>query len=121
MDQGRVIVDFLIVLNMVLLTIVVIKCILAILTIDVMLLIFLLASWCIVCIKEEGDLDMYVMCTSRNKEVICLAWFFTYQLAVVYLWIVFKLTSTYNIEIIYCPKKVTGRVFAQYPYNSTNE
>ena len=50
-----------------------------------------------------------------------LAWFFTYQLAVVYLWIVFKLTSTYDIEIIYCPKKVTGRVFAQYPYNSTNE
>ena len=46
---------------------------------------------------------------------------FTYQLAVVYLWIVFKLTGTYDIEIIYCPKKVTGRIFAQYPYNSTNE
>ena len=45
MDQGRVIVDFLIVLNMVLLTVVVIKCILAILTIDVMLMIYLLASW----------------------------------------------------------------------------
>ena len=45
------IVDFLIVLNIVLLTIVVIKCILAILTIDVMLMIYLLASWYIVCIN----------------------------------------------------------------------
>ena len=71
MDQGRVIVDFLIVLNMILLTIVVIKCILAILTIDVMFLIYLLASWYIVCIKEEDDLDIWIMCTSRNKEVIC--------------------------------------------------
>ena len=58
MDQGRVIVDFLIILNMVLLTMNVIKCILTILTIDVMLLICLLASWYIVCIKEEDDLDM---------------------------------------------------------------
>ena len=58
MDQGRVIGDFLIILNMVLLTMVVIKCILAILTIDVKLLIYLLASWYIVCIKEEDDLDM---------------------------------------------------------------
>ena len=58
MDQGRVIVDFLIVLNMVLLTLVVIKCILAVLTIDVMLLIYLLASWYVVCIEEVNDLDM---------------------------------------------------------------
>ena len=58
MDQGRVIVDFLIVLNIVLLTIIVIKCILAVLTIDVMLLKYLLASWYIVCIKEGNDLDM---------------------------------------------------------------
>ena len=58
MDQGRVIVDFLIVLNMVLLPVIVIKCILAILTIDVMLLIYLLASWYVVCIKEGNDLDM---------------------------------------------------------------
>ena len=40
MDQERVIVDFLIVLNMVLLTLVVIKCILTVLTIDVMLLMY---------------------------------------------------------------------------------
>ena len=58
MDQGRVIVDLLIVLNMVLLTIIVIKCILAVLTIDVMLLIYLLASWYVVCIKEGNDLDV---------------------------------------------------------------
>ena len=58
MDQGRVIVGFLVVLNMVLLTLVVIKCILAVLTIDVMLLIYLLASWYIVCIEEGNDLDM---------------------------------------------------------------
>ena len=58
MDQGRVIVDFFIVWNMVLLTIVVIKCILAVLTIDVMLLVYLLISWYIVCIKEGNDLNM---------------------------------------------------------------
>ena len=52
------IVDFLIVLKMVLFTLIVIKCILAILTIDVMLLIYLLTSWYIVCIKEGDDLDM---------------------------------------------------------------
>ena len=58
MDQGRVIVDFLIVLKMVLLTLIVIKCILTVLAIDVMLLIYLLASWYVVCIKEGNDLDM---------------------------------------------------------------
>ena len=58
MDQGRVIVDFLIVWNMVLLTIIVIKCILAILTIDVILLMYLLISWYIVCIEEGNDLNM---------------------------------------------------------------
>ena len=56
MDQGRVIVDFLIVWNMVLLTIIVIKCILAVLTIDVMLFVYLLIAWYIVCIKEGDDL-----------------------------------------------------------------
>ena len=61
------------------------------------------------------------MCTSKAKEVICLAWFFTYQLVLVYLWVVFILTSKYDIEIVYCPGKVTGRVFVVYPYNNTNE
>ena len=58
MDQGRVIVDFLVVLNMVLLTMVVIKCILTILTIDVMLLIYLISAWFVICIKEENGVDM---------------------------------------------------------------
>ena len=58
MDQGRVIVDFLVVWNMVLLTIIIIKCILAVLTIDVILLIYLLISWYIVCIEEGNDLNM---------------------------------------------------------------
>ena len=52
------IVDFLIVLNMVLLTMVVLKCILAILTIDVMLLLYLITAWYIICIKEEIGVDM---------------------------------------------------------------
>ena len=58
MDQGRKIVDFLIVPNMVLLTMIIIKCILAVLTIDVMLLVYLLVSWYVVCIKEGNDVDM---------------------------------------------------------------
>ena len=58
MDQGRVIVDFFIVLNMVLLTMVVIKCILAILTIDVMLLLYLIIAWFVICIKKENGVDM---------------------------------------------------------------
>ena len=52
------IVDFLIILNMELLTIVVIKCILAILTIDVMLLVYLIIAWLVICIKEENGVDM---------------------------------------------------------------
>ena len=51
-------IDFLIVLNMVLLSIVVIKCILAILTIDVMLLLYLIIAWFVICIKEENGVDM---------------------------------------------------------------
>ena len=94
------IVDFLIVLNMALLTLIIIKCILAVLTIDMMLLLYLLASWYIVCIKEGDNLDMYIMCTPRSREVICLAWFFTYQLALVYVWIIFILTSIVCVPIV---------------------
>ena len=61
------------------------------------------------------------MCTQGHREVLCLAWFFTYQLVVVYAWIIFILSSTYDIEILYCPQKTTGKVFAVYPYNSTDE
>ena len=55
------------------------------------------------------------MCTSRNKEVLCLAGFFIYQVALIYMWIIFILTSAYDIEIVYCPRKVTGKVFVVYP------
>ena len=58
MDQGRVIVDLLIVLDMVLLTMIVIKCILTVLTVDALLLIYLLVSWYVICIEEGDDLDM---------------------------------------------------------------
>ena len=93
MDQGRVIVDFLIVLNMVLLTIVVIKCILAILTIDVMLLIYLIIAWFVDMYKgRRWCRYVKIMCTHRDKEGVCLAAFFIYQVALVYVWIVFKLT-----------------------------
>ena len=61
------------------------------------------------------------MCIPKAKEVICLASFFTYQLVLVYLWVVFILTSKYDMEIVYCPRKITGRVFVVYPYNNTNE
>ena len=58
MYQGRVIVDFLIVLNMVLLSMIIIKCILAILTIDVMLLIYLIIAWFVICIEKEDGVDI---------------------------------------------------------------
>ena len=61
------------------------------------------------------------MCTSRNKEVLCLAEFLIYQVALIYMWIIFILTSAYDIEIVYCLRKITGKVFVVYPYNSTNE
>ena len=58
MDQGRIIVDFLIVLNMALLSMTVIKCILAVLTIDALLLIYLIVAWFVICIEKEGGVDM---------------------------------------------------------------
>ena len=61
------------------------------------------------------------MCTTRNKEVLCLAGFLIYQVALIYMWIIFILTRAYDIEIVYCPRKITGGVFVVYPYNSTNE
>ena len=61
------------------------------------------------------------MCNQRAWETVCLAWFLIYQVVLLYAWTIFILTSTYDIEIIYCPKKITGRVFAVYPYNRTNE
>ena len=46
------------------------------------------------------------MCTPRDREVICLAWFLTYQLVLVYLWVIFILTSTYDIEIVFVQEKL---------------
>ena len=57
MEQGRIIVDFLTVLNMALLSMIVIKSILAVLTMDAVLLIYLIIAWFVVCIKEEADTD----------------------------------------------------------------
>ena len=61
------------------------------------------------------------MCSPRTKQVMCLAWFFTYQLALLYGWIIFILSASFDMEIMYCPTKLTGKVFSVYPYNSTNE
>ena len=60
------------------------------------------------------------MCNHRAREVLCLAVFFTYQLALIYIWVLFLL-STNDIETFYCPNKVTGKVFVVYPYNNTDE
>ena len=62
----------------------------------------------------------HVMCTHRDKEGICLAAFFIYQVAVVYVWILFLL-STHDIETFYCPNKITGKIFTVHLNNSTNE
>ena len=60
------------------------------------------------------------MCTHRDREGVCLAAFFIYQVALVYVWIIFLL-STHDIETFYCPNKITGKTFTDYLYNSTNE
>ena len=60
------------------------------------------------------------MCTHRDREGVCLAAFLIYQVALVYVWIIFLL-STYDIETFYCPNKITGKVFTAYSYNNTNE
>ena len=60
------------------------------------------------------------MCTHRDKEGVCLAAFFIYQVALVYVWILFLL-STNDIETFYCPNKITGKNFTVYLNNSTNE
>ena len=57
MEQGRIIVDFLTVLNMALLSMIVIKSILAVLIMDAVLLIYLIIAWFVICIKEEADTD----------------------------------------------------------------
>ena len=43
---------------MVLLSMIIIKCILAVLTIDVMLLIYLITAWFVICIEKEDGVDI---------------------------------------------------------------
>ena len=60
------------------------------------------------------------MCNHRNREVVCLAAFSVYQLALVYIWVIFLL-STNDIETFYCPNNITGKNFIVRSYNSTDE
>ena len=61
------------------------------------------------------------MCDHRRQQMYYLAAFFTYQFAMVYVWLLFGLTSNDIAELMYCPQKVTGRAFEIGPYNHTNE
>ena len=61
------------------------------------------------------------MCDPGTKQTLCLACFFLYQLVVLYGWIIFTLSSSFDIEIMYCPAKLTGKVFSVIPYNITDE
>ena len=61
------------------------------------------------------------MCDHRGQQMYCLAAFFTYQFVMVYVWLLFILTSNDIAELMYCPQKVTGRVFEIGLYNHTNE
>ena len=61
------------------------------------------------------------MCDHRGQQMYYLAAFFTYQFVMVYVWLLFILTSNDIAELMYCPQKVTGRAFEIGPYNHTNE
>ena len=61
------------------------------------------------------------MCNHRGQQMCCLAAFSTYQFVRTYVWVLFILTSNDIAELMYCPQKVTGRVFNTCPYNHTNE
>ena len=54
------------------------------------------------------------------KKEFVLAAFFIYQVALVYVWILFLL-STNDIETFYCPNKITCKILTVYLNNSTNE
>ena len=58
MDYRRVVIDLLIVLNIIMLSMVVLKCILTVLTIDVLLLLYLIFSWYVICIVKDNETDM---------------------------------------------------------------
>ena len=62
-----------------------------------------------------------VMCRHRTKQTCCLAAFFTYQVALIYVWILFILSSNDIAELMYCPQRITGQVVARQTYNHTDE
>ena len=61
------------------------------------------------------------MCNPRRSQVCCLAAFFTYQFAMMYLWLMFILTTNLDMELIYCPSGLTGRITPFSLHNNTDE
>ena len=61
------------------------------------------------------------MCRSRTRQMCCLAAFFTYQTALIYIWVLFILSSNDIAELMYCPQRITGQVVARQTYNHTDE
>ena len=61
------------------------------------------------------------MCRSRTKQTCWLAAFFTYQVALIYIWVLFILSSNDIAELMYCPQRITGQVVAMQTYNHTDE
>ena len=53
MDQSGFLVDLLVALDVALLAMIILKCILAVLTIDALLLIYLIVAWYIICVKDD--------------------------------------------------------------------
>ena len=53
MDKAGFLVELLVALDIALLAMIILKCILAVLTIDALLLIYLIASWYIICIGDD--------------------------------------------------------------------
>ena len=53
MDQTGFLVELLVALDVALLAMIILKCILAVLTIDALLLIYLIASWYIICVRDD--------------------------------------------------------------------
>ena len=53
MDQTGFLVELLVALDVALLAMIILKCILAVLTIDALLLIYLIAAWYIICVRDD--------------------------------------------------------------------
>ena len=61
------------------------------------------------------------MCRPRTQQTCCLAAFLTYQVALIYVWILFVLSSNDIAELMYCPQRTTGQVVVEQTYNHTDE